>query len=580
MKSRTSFFNPAVLRKDITRFAPAWGLYTVFSLLTVFLFLADQNDPAWIACDAPYIMQLMGIVNFGYGGICAILLFGDLFQSKMAGSLHAMPMRREGWFLTHLCAGLLFCFVPNAIGAVIACMMLQQYCYLAFLWLALMLLQFLFFFGVGAFSAQCAGNRLGAVAVYVLTNLLAVLAAFLVDTFYAPVLYGIKTNWEAICTHSPVVGFSAFEYVSVEYDNMNGTARFEGYHPEQWRYLFVAAGVGVALLGASVLLYRRRHMECAGDLIAVKPAAPIFLTIYTLCVGAVLYFIADQLNTDLEYIFLLIGFAIGFFTGSMLLEKKVNVFRLKKWIGFGALTLAFFLTMAVAWMDPMGITRYVPEASRVECVYVSPYASDWYLENRAEKLTDPQDVQTVLDIHSQVIRDRYDDRYDGVHLNLRYKLRGGTTVDRKYWVNTNTPAGAELKKLLSRFSYVTGVESPAALAAKAEFLDYRSHTVDPSYSFYVGQNTEDYEKYGEDTISIGGEAGRTYLLGLLEAMERDCQAGTMAQPWEFHSGLESEGYITICYELDRYTSEYIDITVFADCKNTIAYLKTLPTTAE
>lgn len=576
MKSRTSFFNPTVLRKDITRFAPAWGLYTVFSLLAVFLFLADQNEPARVACDAQYIMQLMGVVNFGYGGICAILLFGDLFQSKMAGSLHAMPMRREGWFLTHLCAGMLFCFVPNAIGAVIACMMLQQYCYLAFLWLALMLLQYLFFFGLGAFSVQCAGNRLGAVAVYVLTNLLAVLAAFLVDTFYAPVLYGIKTNWEAICTHSPVVGFSTFEYVSVEYDNMSGIARFEGYHPEQWRYLFIAAGVGVALLGVSVLLYRRRHMESAGDLIAVKPAAPVFLIIYTVCVGAVLYFIADQLNTDLEYIFLLIGFAIGFFTGTMLLEKKVNVFQMKKWIGFGALTLAFFLTMAVTWMDPMGITRYVPEADRVVGAYVSPYASDWYLENRSEMLTDPRDVQLVLDIHSQVIQDRYDDRYDGVYLNLRYELLGGATVDRKYWVNTDTAAGVELKKLLSRFSYVTGMESPAVLAEKTEFLDYASHSIAPSYSLNVGKNAEDYEKYEAEAINIYGEEAKTYLLGLLEAVARDCEAGNMA-PWEFHPDVESEGHITICYEQDRYTNEYIDITVYADCENTIAYLKTLPT---
>ena len=33
MKLRTSFFNPAVLKKDITRFAPVWGLYSVFLLL-------------------------------------------------------------------------------------------------------------------------------------------------------------------------------------------------------------------------------------------------------------------------------------------------------------------------------------------------------------------------------------------------------------------------------------------------------------------------------------------------------------------------------------------------------------------
>ena len=38
MKLKTSFFNTSVLKKDITRFAPLWGLYTVFMLLVVFLF--------------------------------------------------------------------------------------------------------------------------------------------------------------------------------------------------------------------------------------------------------------------------------------------------------------------------------------------------------------------------------------------------------------------------------------------------------------------------------------------------------------------------------------------------------------
>lgn len=577
MKSRTSFFNPAVLRKDITRFAPAWGLYTVFSLLTVFLFLADQNEPARVACDAQYIMQLMGIVNFGYGGICAILLFGDLFQSKMAGSLHAMPMRREGWFLTHLCAGMLFCLVPNAIGAIIACMMLQQYCYLAFLWLGLMLLQYLFFFGLGAFSAQCTGNRLGMVAVYGLINFLAVLVAFLVDTFYAPVLYGIQTNWIAICKHSPVVGFTTFEYISVEYDNMYGIARFEGFLPEQWRYLFSAAGVGVALLGASVLLYRRRHMECAGDFIAVKPAAPIFLVLYTLCVGAVLYFIADQLNTDLEYIFLLIGFAIGYFTGSMLLEKKVNVFRMKKWIGYGLLTLAFFLTVALAWIDPLGITHYVPEASQVESVNVRPYASSYYVSNNWQTLTDPQDIQMVMDMHNDAIQSRYENPDNGVYVTLRYELRGGGTVNRQYLVDTNSPAGKAMQILTSRFYYVTGVKTLEELVENVDFVEYRSHTMDPGYYLTTGQDVEDYKYYEEETVCFTGETGKGYIQGLLEAVEQDCKEGNMSQVWEFHPGAETQGYITVCYGVDRYREEYMDIAVFSDCKNTMAFLRNMPT---
>ena len=36
MKLRTSFFNGTVLRKDITRFAPVWGLYSIFTLMAFF----------------------------------------------------------------------------------------------------------------------------------------------------------------------------------------------------------------------------------------------------------------------------------------------------------------------------------------------------------------------------------------------------------------------------------------------------------------------------------------------------------------------------------------------------------------
>ena len=43
MMSKTSFFNGSVLRKDITRFAPAWGLYlTAILLLSLTLFTEED----------------------------------------------------------------------------------------------------------------------------------------------------------------------------------------------------------------------------------------------------------------------------------------------------------------------------------------------------------------------------------------------------------------------------------------------------------------------------------------------------------------------------------------------------------
>ena len=43
MKLRTSFFNPTVFKKDLTRFAPTWVLYTV----GLFMMMA-------ICLNAPY----------------------------------------------------------------------------------------------------------------------------------------------------------------------------------------------------------------------------------------------------------------------------------------------------------------------------------------------------------------------------------------------------------------------------------------------------------------------------------------------------------------------------------------------
>ena len=129
MKSRISSSKFTALRKDITRFAPAWGIYTVLSLLYVILLWNDN----FYGITGTF--QFMATVNFVYAGICAVLLFGDLYNSRLCNALHAMPMRREGWFATHLVAGMLFCIVPNCVGAVVAATLLKEAAYLAFLWL-------------------------------------------------------------------------------------------------------------------------------------------------------------------------------------------------------------------------------------------------------------------------------------------------------------------------------------------------------------------------------------------------------------------------------------------------------------
>ena len=610
MKLRTSFFNGTVLRKDITRFAPVWGLYSIFTLMAFFLIWESENTAARFANNASYVMQAMGIVNFAYATICALVLFGDLFNTKLCNALHAFPLRREGWFLTHCAAGFLFCLVPNTAAALLAAALLQEYCYLAFLWLAIMLLQFLFFFGAAVFSVMCAGNRLGALAVCGIFNLLAVLVAWLFMTFYDPFLYGIELDVEPYLNFSPVVGFHHFQYVETVYDKMANTTVFKGFLAEQWQYLFIAAGVGAVLLVLALLIYRGRHLENAGNLISLKPVGPVFLIIYTLCAGAVMYYVSEIFSGNGRYVFIFLGFAIGFFTGKMLLEKKVNVFRWKTFLGFGILLTVFGITVGLTKLDPAGVTRYVPEVQEVKQVQISPNASRYYYEHSKCILTEQADIEAITKIHQELVDNRKASKDSA--LRITYTLQSGRTVERQYYVDMQSDAAEVLRGYYSSPQYILGTEDIAALLENAFMLEFRSNDEEIPYICIGGSNMDQQiyvDKYEENAIIYSvedlAEAGTSptglnveLARGLMDAILADCKAGKMAPPWEYHEGEDTFGWLTIqsfmpqsetlnlnsnsisasisTYEVIDYTPvSYLEVKIFENCTNTIEYLKSI-----
>ena len=84
MKSRTSFFNPVVLRKNLTRFAPLWVLYAVAEVLA--LLTLDLDSERIIANDLNYVMGPVAMFHMVYALITAACLFGDLFDSRLCNT--------------------------------------------------------------------------------------------------------------------------------------------------------------------------------------------------------------------------------------------------------------------------------------------------------------------------------------------------------------------------------------------------------------------------------------------------------------------------------------------------------------
>ncbi len=550
MKLRTSYFNGTVLKKDLTRFAPVWVLYGIFQLL--FLVLMNGDSTARFASNADGIMQTMGVVNLAYGGLCALLLFGDLFKPKMCNTLHTMPLHREGWFLTHLCSGLLFCLLPNLVGCLVAAIMLRQYCFLAFVWLGLMVLQFLFFFGVGVFSMLCAGNGLGAAAIYGIVNFLAVIVAWMLMTFYEPLLFGMVFDFSKYAVCSPVVGFSEAQYVTVYYDNMTSAAVYEGFLAADWVYLFAAAAVGLIFLSLALLLYRKRKLEAAGDFLALPTVAPVFLVTFSLCAGATLYYLEPS------WVLLFAGIAIGFFTGRMLIERKVNIFRGKTFLGFGILVAVFALSLGLTRLDPLGITRYIPEAEDIQSAQVSHIRNNAY--GKSSVSTEADEIHAVRELHRQMLELR-DSEITGETTTayVQYTLKSGRTVTRWYYrLPVDSSLGEELRLRFSQFDYIFPGYTPESLTRATSHAEVSLFT---DNGYYQISNKAD-------------------ILALLEAVEKDCQAGNTAASGIFHRSDAAKGNLLFMVNKKQLTSLTkaddriigLNITVYESCTNIQAFL--------
>ena len=115
MKLRISSCKWTAFRKDITRFLPLWALYFIGGVL-VMMTATSATRTYYAAQRLNGVIGPFAWINLIYAALCAQLLFGDLFNSRLCNALHAMPLRREDWFFSHLAAGIAFSLVPNTVG--------------------------------------------------------------------------------------------------------------------------------------------------------------------------------------------------------------------------------------------------------------------------------------------------------------------------------------------------------------------------------------------------------------------------------------------------------------------------------
>lgn len=578
MKSKTSSFKSTVTRKNLSRFAPAWVLYGVF-LLMCLLLTRNDGQIYWLLVDMKDFMQLMSIGNLFYAALCAQLLFGDLYNSRMCNALHALPIRRGSWFRLHITSGLLFSLLPNLVCAGVSMLLLGQYWFVGLVWLGTVSLQFICCFGIAVFAAFCAGNRFAMIVIYGIIHFFAVILYWMLDYLYEPLLYGIHWNLEGFIWFCPIAAMlSNLNYLDIHRyydDNTNEHIIQQIRISDGWQWLVIYAAVGLVMLILAGILYRRRKLEVAGDFIALRPLAPVFLILYTLCFG-----VACQVFTQLFgyddpfYIFLAVGIVVGFFTGRMLLKRTVRVFQGRAFLGALLLGLVLAISLLLTWLDPIGITRWLPQPQDVRSVTVYN-AYDSYSNEHNVTLEAPEDIQNIIDIHSRLLTQKntpdflppavqtlpdkalstlpenttvFSTAYgSNMDLTLVYALQDGKTVRRHYEVFSLSDEGLLLQTYFSSPECVLGIKETDIATLVSQLENISTHEI---------------------------QLPREQWHGLIEAIVLDCKAGTIAQPWEYHDHEDTQYWLDFVFpEESMRKNTGFSVRVYTSCENTYRWLR-------
>ena len=436
MKSRTSSFK-TILRKDILRFAPLWALYLIGGIMILFS-RAESGANATMR-NLTWLVELYSVINLIYAALVAQLLFGDLFNSRMCNALHAMPMRRETWFFSHVISGLCFSLVPNVIMTLAMLPMLGEYWFIGFVWLLGATLEYLCFFGIAVFSVFCTGNRFAMVAVYGVLNFFSLILLWFIRNIYQPLLYGFAVTEETFQIVSPVLKMMNTRWIETVVDyKARPYTMIDVYITQEWWYLAAYGAVGAVLLGAGLLLYRRRKLECAGNFMAVKPLAPVFSVVFALFVGALFAMFGYNSNGTENYlhmIFLGVGFVVGYFSGQMLLQRTVKVFKPMAFAKLAVLIVTIFASIGLTLWDPLGFEEWVPEADEVQSVTLLGDAAIWDRRGNLIEIQDQEMIENIIDLHKMALRNgEYDgSRYSShVDIDITYTMKDGRTVKRMY----------------------------------------------------------------------------------------------------------------------------------------------------
>ena len=551
MRSGTSCFNKSYSLHLLRRFWPLWVLWLTFLLLLGPALLASA-PPESFEDAVRYLSSLdrsilesgriLAFLAFFMGPAMAMAMLSHLYNPRACFAVGALPMKRETVYCTAVLTGLVPLLLADAL---VFLLMLAHYtrlgadaaCLLS--WLAMTALTNTAFFGMACFCGLLTGSVLILPAVYVLLGCAAAIVEATVRSLLGALVYGY--SWEKLLFSglSPVLHMTDGLVVRASYPGGLADAAAglrPVYRMQGLGYLAAIAAAGLGLAALGILLLRRRHMETAGEIVAV----PILRPVFRVCMAIGCALVGTAIANEALLSVLLHGRAlaaalavtlcvcafVGFFAAQMLMKKTLRVFR-DGWKQLGAICACLVLLLVLAEADVVGYETRVPEEGAVASVTLNN-----------STLRDSASIAAVCDTHRALIANKARDEGAGQRrsntLSIDYTLKNGKHFTRRYRVPTDEALEGDPGSSIMAWQALSNC--PEAILGRA--VGNRPVTAEKIRCAYVSvrRPADDPKRgwTGEDLYLTPAEAESLWREGVLP----DAEAGNIAR-WYAFSGEEA-----------------------------------------
>ena len=580
MKSKISFFNAGLFRSTLRRFWPLWtihfaGWLLFLPVLTLMNNLGPNKSTNFIFAICENAVFASSVVAFIMAILAAMAVFSFMYSSRSTGLIASLPVRREAIFGSAWLGGVFAVLASNLVIALLTFLFSLDATIntalafkAAFTWLGVYSMQFILFYGIASLTAVMTGSIAVLPILYIIFNFLVVGMEAIIRLDFSCLIWGMSNgSFDCVLDFLSPLFYMVGSFVpDVEYntpyvaDTLGSLLDREcvAVTYSHWLPTVIYCLVGLIFSAAALMVFRKRRMESAGEVVAVRCMHPVFkygVTVCSaLCGGLLLYtvlfalFESRSASVFIMILSMIIFAFIGYFGAKMLLEKSFHVFR-GSWVGFIVVCCLCAVFTLCCDLDVCGIGAYVPKEGSIKSITV-------YQRGPVE---DPAIIENYRQLHEKIVS--YKDEYEHIvysddteSIMFEYELKNGRTVSREYTLpmdDENVERYYELANtpslLLERFSPSIPADEEHCSQAILYIGDNQRIDLTPAQAidFYRNALLPDI-KAGHKVIS------RTY----------DDIIATM--------------YITFEQEIDNsryYDSQDIVVEITTDCTECISWIK-------